>query len=234
MNIAATLYKLQQLDLQITEGEQRQRDIEAQLGDNVELCSVRAAVSDCEAQLSVWRGRLKALELELQGVEERIARNEARLYGGHVTNPKELSSLEQDQASQKRRRSELEDDVLEAMSQVEELETNLETKRETLRVIETRWNQAQVRLKEELSKVNAELESLRQERETLRRRISADTLARYEELRRKKGGRAVAMLKGQMCEGCRVTVPSGTAQQAQRSSDLVLCDNCGRILYWCG
>ncbi|MBC7264353.1 MAG: hypothetical protein H5T64_08325 [Chloroflexi bacterium] len=234
MNTVAMLYKLQQLDLQITEGEQRQRDIEAQLGDNVELREARVAVSDCEAQLSVWRGRLKDLELELRGVEERIAKNEARLYGGHVTNPKELSSLEQDQASQKRRRSELEDNVLEAMSRVEELESSLATRREILRVIEARWTQSQAKLKGELAKVNAELESLRQERELLRRRIPADTLARYEELRRKKGGRAVAMLKGQMCEGCRVTVPSGTAQQAQRSSDLVLCENCGRILYWCG
>lgn len=234
MSTVATLYKLQQVDLRIIEGEQRQRDIEAQLGDSAELYKAREAVSSCEAQLSIWRGRLKDLELELRGVEERIARNEARLYGGKVTNPKELSSLEQDQGNQKRRRSELEDSVLEAMSRVEELENNLAAKRETLQVIEARWTQSQARLKEELSKVNAELEGLHEERESLRRRISAAVLARYEELRRKKGGRAVAILKGQMCEGCRVIVPSGTAQQAQHSPDFVMCDNCGRILYWCG
>ncbi|MBC7260907.1 MAG: nucleic acid-binding protein, partial [Chloroflexi bacterium] len=44
------------------------------------------------------------------------------------------------------------------------------------------------------------------------------------------GGRAVALMVDQMCQGCRVMVPTSKAQIVRRGQELVTCTNCGRIL----
>jgi len=53
----------------------------------------------------------------------------------------------------------------------------------------------------------------------------------YEDLRLRRAGRAVALLEGELCLGCRVTLPTSKAQQARQREDLTLCSSCERILY---
>jgi len=50
-------------------------------------------------------------------------------------------------------------------------------------------------------------------------------------LRLRRAGRAVALLEGELCLGCRVTLPTSKAQQARQREDLTLCSSCERILY---
>jgi predicted nucleic acid-binding Zn-ribbon protein len=60
--------------------------------------------------------------------------------------------------------------------------------------------------------------------------LDAGTRGLYAELMKKKGGRAVVLLAGQTCGGCRVTLASGKAQQVRRGQELITCTNCERIL----
>ena len=58
----------------------------------------------------------------------------------------------------------------------------------------------------------------------------AQTLAKYEQLRRTKAGTAIAQVRQNVCMGCHVTLSPANLQRARNSADLVPCDNCGRIL----
>ncbi|MBF6592371.1 MAG: hypothetical protein IVW57_17815, partial [Ktedonobacterales bacterium] len=82
----------------------------------------------------------------------------------------------------------------------------------------------------------AELRGRRQERAAA---CASDQLARYEGLRRAHSGRAVAEVReevhegvrGYVCQSCRVKLIDVAYQRARAAHDLVLCSNCGRILY---
>ena len=69
---------------------------------------------------------LRRLEMELQSIEESLQKNEGRLYGGEVTNSKELAGLQERIDLDRRRKSGLEEDVLAAMEEVEESQAALE------------------------------------------------------------------------------------------------------------
>jgi predicted nucleic acid-binding Zn-ribbon protein len=231
MNKAETLYRLQTIDLEIDEMGRRLKEVRAILGGNEELQQVQQALQDEEKKLSRQRARLRDQELEMRSLTSKIASVEDQLYGGRVKNSKELASLQKEVQYLKRKKSEFEDQVLESMVEVEESEAGVTEQRERLARLEEEWQETQARLSDEQNELINRLSQLKTKRAKLQRTIEAGDLALYEDLRRRRGGRAVALLEGELCLGCRVTIPTTKAQQARQGEVLTLCTSCERILY---
>jgi predicted nucleic acid-binding Zn-ribbon protein len=231
MSQPQALYRLQTIDAETEEATQRAQAIEADLGESAELLAARRKVAHLEEELARWRTTQKDLDLETRKLDERIGRDEQRLYSGRVTNPKELAGLQESIAALKRRRSAVEDKLLEAMLMVDETQEELAAQQENLIGIEELWRREQENLAGELSSLRARLEKLGADRAGTARLMSADDLALYEELRRRKGGRAVILLKGNVCQGCGVSIPTSQVQQVRSGQSLVFCSSCGRIIY---
>lgn len=228
--VGHTLYQLQLLDTELTEQASKLREAEGLRGESAELIAARNACKRASQELAQWRSRLRDLEFDLHRIMEKIAATEQRLYGGQVTNPKELRGLQQDHEHLKRSQQGLEDEVLLAMTRVDELEKQVSESEAQLKAVESRWQAEQERLAQQIAQLQTRVASVKKQRVTLASRLDAATLALYEELRRKKGGRAVALMVDQMCQGCRVTVPTSKAQLVRRGQELITCTNCGRIL----
>ncbi len=231
MSNAETLYRLQTIDLEIDERNSRLQEVKAILEGNEELQRVRQVLQDGEKKLSQQRTKLRDRELEMQSLAHKIASVEDRLYSGHIKNPKELANLQEEVQYLRRRKGEHEDQVLETMIEVEESEASVTEQRERLARLEDDWQATQARLSAEQEELINRLSQLKAERTGLQRIIGATDLALYEDLRRRRSGRAVALLQGELCRACGVTIPTSQAQQARQGEELTLCDSCERILY---
>ena len=231
MSKAETLYHLQNIDLEIDERSRRLKEVKAILEGNEELERARQALQDGEKKLSRQRTRLRDQELEMRSLANKIASVEDRLYSGRIKNPKELANRQDEVQYLKRRKGGLEDQVLEAMIEVEESEASVTEQRERLARLEDEWQETQARLSAEQNELVNRLRQLKAKRAKLQKTIEAGDLALYEDLRRRRGGRAVALLEGDLCQACRVTLPSSKAQQARQGEALTLCGSCERILY---
>jgi len=231
MNRSDQLYRLQTIDLERSNGERRLEEVEAGLGESEELRQARRVLRKAEDELNHWRTTLRDLELETRSLTAKITSVEERLYSGRVTNPKELANLQNEVSYLKRRRGELEDRQIEAMVEVEEHEAEVDSKRASLAQIEAEWSQTQKRLTEERSELEESLAHLKKERVKLETTIGAEDLALYGELCSRKGGQAVALLKGGVCQACMVTLPTSQARQARSGDSLSFCSSCQRILY---
>jgi predicted nucleic acid-binding Zn-ribbon protein len=75
------------------------------------------------------------------------------------------------------------------------------------------------------------LETLQTARSKLAEQIGPRWLNLYERVC-KRYGRAVVPVQGRVCLGCFVTLPTSMAPKRLEDSDVQLCENCGRILYW--
>jgi predicted nucleic acid-binding Zn-ribbon protein len=62
--------------------------------------------------------------------------------------------------------------------------------------------------------------------------IDSHLLHRYEALKRTKQGRAVSKVDQNSCQWCRVILTASELQRVRTSTDLQMCSNCGRILYY--
>ncbi len=225
------LYELQQVDIEAGNVTLRLQDIAAQLGESAELKRARKMATDAQAALSKCRAHMQDLDLDVASLAEKIKTDEQRLYSGRVGNPKELSGLQEEVASLKRRRENKEEELLEAMVAVEEAEAGLADAQAILSQVGETWRTGQGNLVDEQASLQARLEQLAEQRTSLVVAIGPEDLATYERLRQRKGGRAVVLIANGICQGCRMSPPTSQVQQAKVSQDLVFCNNCGRILH---
>ncbi len=217
-------------ELGFAESSNRLLEVENSLGETEEVRQARHALEEREKELSEWRKKLRAFELEAKSLAEKISSTEERLYSGRVRNPKELTNLEEEVKYLKRKKSKLEDEMLEAMVEIEEGEADMVRLGEESKRIERSWRQDQARLSSEKDELKDRLSQLEEEQAALRQTIGADDLALYDELCHRKGGRGVALLRGGVCQGCGVALPTGKAQQIAQGQVLSACGSCGRIL----
>jgi predicted nucleic acid-binding Zn-ribbon protein len=225
------LYELQQVDLEIESASRRLKEIAASLVESNELKQARKMVVEAQARLTKRRARMKDLELEVSSLSHKIETDEQRLYSGRVTNPKELASLQDEVASLQRWRDKKEDDLLEVMVAAEEGEAALADAQAILTQISETWRAEQGDLADEQAKLQARLGELSEQRESLVAAIGPEDMAIYERLRQRKAGRAVALVKDGICQGCRMNPPTSQVQHARSGTELVFCNNCGRILH---
>jgi len=228
---ARQLYELQRLDSRLTQLERAL----AALDDGAQLRAlaehVAAAAAAAAADLRARQARLRDLELELQGVVEKSRKIEQDLYSGRIGNPKELTAMQDDVAALGRQRQRLEDEMLALMEETEQLAQRggvLTAQRQAReRELEDHVLQYQTHTRA----ITAEIESVRGARETMAAGIDPDLLRRYERLRERKEGVAVAAVVNGICAGCHVAIPEGRVAQILEGERLYTCEECGRILY---
>jgi predicted nucleic acid-binding Zn-ribbon protein len=225
------LYQLQLVDSEREERKHRLVEVEDQLGESSEVIRARADVLETEDELKGLTSRLRAVELEVAGLNAKLKANQNRLYGGRVRNPKELSSLQEEAASLRRRLSELEDDQLELMITIEEEEAELAERQARQGQIEATWRDQQAILRTEKEQLALRLAELEEQGDGLRARISAADLALYDDLYAGLGGTAVAQLRRGACQVCGVDIPTGVARAVERGEGMHFCATCNRLLY---
>ncbi|MGD8584462.1 MAG: C4-type zinc ribbon domain-containing protein [Chloroflexota bacterium] len=223
------LYRLQQIDDEIRAGKKRLSQVIRSQRETEELLVARKLAESAAAELHEHRATQTSLNLELKSLNSKAQRSEQRLYSGTVKNPKELEDLQHELESLTRRRTTLEDELLEAMILVEEAQEEDESAQVALSEVETTWNQDQIDLKQEQDELVARINELMVLRKKHLELISPESLTQYEAALRRVGSTAVVLMKNNRCRGCLVTVPANLVK-AVDEGQLVQCDSCSRIL----
>jgi uncharacterized protein len=231
VDAAQELYELQDLDLRIEADGARVETERAKIEEPVAIRQARAAIAATEQQIAGLQKELRSTEQEVESVTAKKTAVHAKLYGGAVTVPRELAALEAEEAALAKTLSQLEDRELEFMTSAEEAEKVLTGARTSLEQALATWSQEGQEAHQHIDALQAELDKLHAERAEMAAKVSPANLATYERMRPRKGGRAVAMVKDNMCQACRVNLPSGDVQRARGADPPSTCENCGRLLY---
>jgi predicted nucleic acid-binding Zn-ribbon protein len=227
---ASLLYRLQTLDLGIAQRRARLQEIEIVLGQDEAVRGARQRFEAADSALKPWQTRVRDLDLEIKSLAQKIQQTDRNLYSGKITNPKELQDMQEDIASLKRRQSQLEDELLEAMMKSEEGQTAVAEAQRQLNEAQAAWAGSQVDLLDEKQRLEKEVADWQAQRQQAAAAVDLASLSKYEALRPKKRGQAVALLKGDSCVLCGVEQTSRIVQQVRQGTQLIYCESCGRIL----
>jgi len=223
------LFRLQQIDDEIRSDKKRLGEVVRLQTESDELLVARRRAEKAESELQTKRTLRTDLNLELNSLLSKAKRSEDRLYSGTVKNPKELSDLQQELDSLGRRREALEDEVLEAMIDLEEAQEEESEASESLSAIEADWEESQQNLAKEQDELVLHINELTAMRKHQLESITPKSLALYENTVRRVSLMAVVNLRNGRCGGCQVRVPSNLIKVVDEGQ-LVHCDTCGRIL----
>lgn len=225
------LFRLQQSDSQLDKSRTRLFEIEMALNDNESLRRAQRALDQSAANLEAARKDLRKAEDAVKAQRIKIEQSEHALYGGKVTNPKELQDLQLEVRSLKRYLEVLEDRQLNEMIAVEDAEEIHNSAVKELEDEKATSRDQNVLLVEEKNRLENDIRRLETEREATSSSIESDDLRLYEELRIQRNGIAVTKVSGRNCAACGSTLSAALLQAARSPTRITRCETCGRILY---
>ncbi len=205
-------------------------DVERRLRGNEELDGARRQLAISDAALKEARIEQRGIEAQVESLTSKIDPEERRLYDGSVKNIKELQNIQHELESLKERRSAFEEQLLEIFSRVEIAERERSTCARTVARLEALWEKDQQDLRHEARRLGDLIVRTDRRREEQKVRINPRALHLYEDVRRRRGGNAIARVQGGVCSGCRIAIPEGLRKRAFSSDALAQCPNCERIL----
>jgi len=231
MEPAQQLYDLQALDLRIAANGTKLETERAKIKEPASIRQARAAIQSAEQRLAGLQKELRATEQEVATVSARKAAVHAQLYGGKVAVPRELTALEAEENAMARSISQLEDRELELMGAAEDAEKVLAAAQQALEQALATWQDEGAEAHQHINQIEAEVEDLRAQRVELAGQVSPAHLATYERMRPRHGNRPIAIVQNNMCQACRVNLPSSDVQRARGADPPSTCENCGRLLF---
>jgi predicted nucleic acid-binding Zn-ribbon protein len=229
MTVARQLYQLQEIDLEIESEEKSLSQKTSQLGERQTLDNAQVRLTSEQQHLDELRRQQHDAEWEVDDMLSKIASAEEKLYGGKITNPKELSSLQHEVSMMKGKSDELENRALEIIDLVEAAEKSVAGATGELQKMEAEWQRQQRQLSEEIEQLKSRLAELRQKRQQLSEEIDSPAVKLYEKIRQQKKP-PVARVEQGICHICRISLSASELQRA-RGGQPVQCGSCGRILF---
>ena len=230
MTTTKQLYLLQELDLALDRLQEDKAGAEEELSSGLSIERVETAFQEENERLVQVQSQHKLQQLETETLRERSTRLEAQLYGGEVTNPRDLESLEQE-VNQVRGSLEQQDaELLELSVQSEESQNRRDSLEKELSDDRAAWEIRQAELQVHVERWNSEVETVSTQRKDLADTLDPSTVQHYEGLRRAKRGLAVAKVERGLCQACRMALPTQQQQRVRIGRQTVLCSSCGRIL----
>ncbi len=231
MSRVSNIFRLQELDLEIRRSHERIAEIDILLADDKEVTTARSDFENQEQQLAEVKLADSKADHEVESQRAKIENTQKALYGGSVTNPKELEDLQLESESLKRYLDTLEDRLLEAMVALEEAERKHTQANQKLTELIARKSGENELLTADRLDLLSTIERSETEREVALSNISTDDLKTYEKFRQRFDGVALALLIGGNCGVCGVDLARSKEQDIRSGNTLVYCDQCGRILY---
>lgn len=195
-----------------------------------------AALEETATEVKLRRSELakgqQRLEDEIASLVDKAARHDKMLYGGTIGNPRELQTLQDEIAALKRRISQLEDQEIELMEQIEPLDVELAAADALRSELDGRAAGLRAQIVEEEVAIDEELAKVRTERAAIAIEVEAELLAEYDTLRPQSGGIAIARLVNGSCGGCHLGLSAVELDRIKKlpSEAPAHCEECGRLL----
>jgi predicted nucleic acid-binding Zn-ribbon protein len=230
MTAVADLFALQETDLALDRARARLQEIEDGIQETEELIEARQLREEKAEVAAGFRKKQQELEWEVEEIRSKASEMEAKLYGGTVRNPKELSDLDTDVKALKGQASKREDALLSLMEEAEGADAEYRSADREYSRLQTEWQANRDRLLAEKAEIEPQVERLEARRGERAAAVDRATLGLYQVLRERRGGHAVARVERGMCQGCRITLPMSVLQKTRTGVGLVQCVSCERIL----
>lgn len=154
---------------------------------------------------------------------------------------KELNSIKTNEAYKvmlnkieqtKQEKNVVEDEILELMEKADEFNKKIKTVEVEFKEKDSGVKKQVAELQAQIEAFNNELKKCEEERMEFAKNIPEQELRQYEHIRNGKDGLAIVPIEDKTsCSGCHYKLPPQVVNDVIRGRDVVVCDQCSRILY---
>jgi uncharacterized protein len=172
----------------------------------------------------------KKLEDSISLNNEKIKKHEAKLFSGTITSSKELVNFQEEIKQSKLNNDGLESKELEIMIKIDEYRPKLKQAESAKQAFAKDIEALKAEISLKIKEIDEKLAVLKERRKSVIPKIPKEIGARYDEVKAKKGGVGVAVLKNRICDVCRMELSSGEVERIQDPDAIHKCPECKRML----
>ena len=224
------LCELQVVDSGLSERQQLLADLSMMVSEkNIRVKDLTEQRADAKERLKRIEAGSAERELDIKVHQEKVAKFNTQL--NVVKNQKEYDALLHEIAAEKTDSSRAEDEVLEMMTELDDLKDNIKLLEKTLAEAEQEVAREKDKANEEVRRVGMEMRQLRSERQALVSRLDNELCKKYERILHNKHDRAMAEVIEHTCTGCSMGITKQNMARLIGGKEIIQCPNCMRILY---
>jgi predicted nucleic acid-binding Zn-ribbon protein len=225
------LIRLQQLDMEIRQLTVRLENIPPQIEEiDKKIAESSELAAAAREKMTGSQKKRRQLESEVKDIKSQIGKYKRQL--NEVKTNKEYTALLKEIEESERKVDRLEETFIAEMLLEDDIQKEIKTagqKHVETQAFLTKEKEALAQKKRE---TEAELSALGRTRDELLPTIPPEQVSLYLKIFRKKGGVALSPVKDDFCALCHMRIRPQVLNELLSTRKLILCENCGRILYW--
>ena len=192
------------------------------------VTTAEKALADHHTRIKSMKVAINDREVSLKANSEQIKKYKRDLDG--ISSKKEFDALNIEIAALEKRNSDLEDEGLTLMSQVEEAVEMIPELENTIATAKADYSKVEAEHLAQLPAWQARLTEAKQLLGEKKKLIPEEWIKPFERLLQNEGADALAVLSGRSCSACYTDI---TAQQYTKimNGQIDVCKNCGKMLY---
>jgi len=191
--------------------------------------SKSASLKALEEGAKALQLKRKEKEGELNTKEAAIKKYQVQLY--QVKTNKEYTALQEEINRVKADSSIIEEDIIRMLDQIDAENQKIAREKDVLKAEEAKLSEEKKSLDADAGRIKEELSGLKAQRTELVAKIDKSILSRYERILKSKDGLAIVPIIGESCQGCFRILPPQVINEVRLKTELIICENCTRILY---
>ena len=187
-------------------------------------------LADTKEKMSQNQKKRRELETEVKDIKVQIGKYRRQL--NEVKTNKEYTALLKEIEESQHKVDTLEESIIAEMLAADDVEEEIKAALHRQGLDEENLKKEKTVLDEKMKETEAKFAALNKEREALLPRIPREQMMLYEAIYQKKGGTALSPVTGDFCAMCHMRVRPQMLNEIRDKVKVILCENCGRILYW--
>jgi hypothetical protein len=224
------LEELQQVDIESHEAKGELDGLPAR------RVAIEAGILDARRAYDAEKARLDGNERERRQLEsllamerDKVKKWEGRL--GEIKTPREYAALSREIDIAKKTNDTQSEQIRELTAQAGEIKKALDASGDALADRELAAQGELEALDARRLAAEERLRALEARRADAAKLVDPGLLAKYENIKRRRAGVAVAPVVGMTCKGCQRNIPPQLAITLQRANSIETCPSCHRIIY---
>jgi predicted nucleic acid-binding Zn-ribbon protein len=188
------------------------------------------AVAEAKDKMAKNQKKRREMETEVRDIKVQVGKYKRQL--NEVKTNKEYTSFLKEIDEAQHKVDLLEEAIIAEMLAADDIEDEIKAATLKQGQEEESLRKERQALDEKAWEMEKKKARLLEEREALLPRIPADQKRLYEAIFLKKGGIAISPVKDDFCAMCHMRIRPQMLNEIRDKAKIILCENCGRILYW--
>jgi len=225
------LNKLQNLDEEIRKISLLLEKIPTQLKDiDKSIESQFRIVDKAKENLSQNQKKRRNMEADVQDIKAQIGKYKHQQTG--VKTNKEYRALLKEIEEAQKRIDAKEEEIISEMLVADEIGEEIQSATAKANEAKEKLTRDKAVLNTKNQEMEEEKKRILQERDDVIPQIPKDQCSLYKKIFIKKSGIVMSPVTGDFCSMCQIRIRPQVLNELRAANQIILCENCGRILYW--